>query len=237
MDSKVVNAQIKQRIWPELKSIGFNKFSSRTAWRHHSDRIDVVNFQSFNSYNADVIGCTTFSFTVNLGCYLLAIPPQFEPSRLKIQKGILLPQEYECHMRGQLSPTIQQPKLLATDIWFIDESGENLAWSITDVIQLLQREATSWFKQFESQSNVLRILLDEPETMSRLWGFGRNPSPIRHYFTGYMALRVNQLEGAKLHLEKALASGCFSSVRDRLACDAAAAAQQIAPAEAASRRG
>src|SRR5580658_7025169 len=171
MDSKVVNQGIRGRIWPRLRERGFGTFSSRSAWRHRSDRIEVVNFQSFNAYNAGVIGCTTFSFAVNLGCYLLAIPPRFEPSRIKATKGHLVPEEFACHFRGQLSPDIPQPKLRAKNIWFIDETGSNLALSLDDAWAALDGSGLPWFEQFASPAEVLRILRHEPEQQGRLWGF------------------------------------------------------------------
>jgi hypothetical protein len=219
MDSKVVNQGIRGRIWPRLRERGFGTFSSRSAWRHRSDRIEVVNFQSFNAYNAGVIGCTTFSFAVNLGCYLLAIPPRFEPSRIKATKGHLVPEEFACHFRGQLSPDVPQPKLLAKNIWFIDETGSNLALSLDDAWAALDGSGLPWFEQFASPAEVLRILRHEPEQQGHLWGFGNNPSPVRHYFIGYAALNLNDGILAKDHLQHALASGCFSSVEERLAKD------------------
>ena len=225
MDSKVVNQGIKGHIWPRLRACGFGTFSSRSAWRHRSDRIEVVNFQSFNAYNAGVIGCTTFSFAVNLGCYLLAIPPQFEPSRIKEKKGHLMPEEYTCHFRGQLSPSIPQPKLLAKNIWFIDETGSNLALSFEDVWIALGGSGLSWFEQFDSPAQILRILQHEAQQQGRLWGFGNNPSPRRHYFIGYVALNLKDGGLAKDHLQRALSSGRFSSVEGRLAKDIERAAK------------
>jgi hypothetical protein len=225
MDSKVVNQEINSRIWPRLRERGFGTFSSRSAWRHRSGRIDVVNFQSFNAYNAGVIGCTTYSFALNLGCYLLAIPPQFEPSRIKEKKGHLVPEEYACHFRGQLSPGIPQRELLAKDIWLIDQTGSNLASSFDDVWAALDGSGLPWFEQFASPAEVLRILSHEPEQQGRLWGFGNNPSPVRHYLIGYVALNLNHGSLAKDHLQHALASGCFSLVEERLAKDIERAAK------------
>jgi hypothetical protein len=74
MDSKSVNKEIRQTIWPLLREAGFWRFSSRSAWRHAESRVEVLNFQSFNSYNAGVLGCTTYSFSVNLGVFLLRSP-------------------------------------------------------------------------------------------------------------------------------------------------------------------
>lgn len=50
MDAKTVNKAINLIIRPILQQNGFEKFSGRTYWRHHSDRIDILNFQSFSSY-------------------------------------------------------------------------------------------------------------------------------------------------------------------------------------------
>ena len=49
--SKQVTKEINSVIRPILKANGFKKFSGRTYWRYESDRIDVLNIQSFNSYN------------------------------------------------------------------------------------------------------------------------------------------------------------------------------------------
>jgi hypothetical protein len=82
MDSKTVNKEIRALIWPALKAAGFSSFSARTAWRYEKDQVEVVNFQSFNRHNADVLDVTTFSFAVNLGSYLCYVPPQW-PRRSK----------------------------------------------------------------------------------------------------------------------------------------------------------
>lgn len=83
MDSKAVNREIRRVIWPLFKAAGFSSNTTRTAWRHTADKADVINFQSFNRYNADVLGITTFSFAVNLGCYLRYVPPQWPPKNVK----------------------------------------------------------------------------------------------------------------------------------------------------------
>lgn len=219
MDSKIVNSQIKRRIWPHLKQAGFDVFTARTAWRHHVNRIDVLNFQSFNSYNAGVIGCTTYSFAVNLGCYLKSIPPQFEPDRIKNRAGDLLPQEFNCHFRGRLSRTFKQPELKERDIWYIDEGERYLGRAMTDIEGLLPSTALPWFERFADERFALEVLLNADEEMGELWGFGRNPSPVRHYFTGYVALGAKEIEMADRHLTLALASGCFKSIESRLSSD------------------
>ena len=212
MDSKVVNAEVKRTIWPRLKEVGFGVFTARTAWRHHANRIDVLNFQSFNSYTADVVGCTTYSFAVNLGCFLRSIPSQFEPDRIKRKSGEMLPQEFNCHFRGRLQKTLKQPELKEPDIWYIDAGQKYLDRAIADVENLLATKALPWFDKFGDDAFALQVLLNGDEEMGELWGFGRNPSPVRHYFTGYVALGANEIEMANRHLALARASGYFKSI-------------------------
>src|SRR5262245_56252790 len=117
MDSKVVNREIRNVVWPYLKVAGFSTFSSRTAWRQTTDRVDVVNFQSFNSYLADGIRCTTYSFGLNLGIYLLAIPTF--PSSPKTRGSNPTLSVFDCHYRRKLERSFVQPELGRRDIWFI----------------------------------------------------------------------------------------------------------------------
>ena len=76
-----------------------------------------------------------------------------------------------------------------------------------------------WFQRFADPQFALTVLLNEDENMDELWGFGRNPSPVRHYFAGYLALRNEQFDLARERLTAALESKCFETVRDRLARD------------------
>ena len=221
MDSKTVSRGIKNEIWPILKKNGFSHFTSRNAWRFHSDRIDVINFQAFNSYNAGLMGCTTFSFAVNLGCYLIYIPDHAGP--LKESDGKLLPDESQCHMRRRIQPRDKRSiverffkRNVPKDVWRIDENGSNLTASIEEVASSLQNKGFQWFSRFAEPEQVLRILTSEPENMDELWGFGNNPSPRRSYYIGYAALRSGQHELATTHLNFALTSGCYETVENQL---------------------
>lgn len=52
---------IRVEVRPLLIAAGFVRSTDRTYWRYHVDRVDVINFQSFNSYNAAALGITTVS--------------------------------------------------------------------------------------------------------------------------------------------------------------------------------
>ncbi|MCC4612988.1 DUF4304 domain-containing protein [Xanthomonas campestris pv. esculenti] len=205
MDSKIVNREIKRAIWPALKEAGFTRFTQRVAWRHHQDSIDVLDFQSFNSYNAEILGVTTFSFCVNLGKYLLYVPPQWE---VKVKDGIQFPRESECLFRGRLHPNVSAAASDKT-IWSIDNAGKNLPWCIQDVLSHVPT-ALDWLLRLEDRAEVLRILMEQDEDMQHLWGFGRNPSPIRSYFAGYVSLALDNRELAYSKLQEAVDSKCFT---------------------------
>jgi len=209
-----------------LKEHGFGQFTTRTAWRHDHDRIDVINFQSFNSYQASVIGCTTYSFALNLGCYLLYIPGQHGPSVIKEGNGLLLPKESLCHMRGRLRPQKRQkllqrflPQRAPDDIWAIHAGGKNLESSMAEADARLGSQGLAWFRQFDEPCEVLRILTSEAERMGELWGFGNNPSPNRSYCTGYAALKTGQFGLAAQQLKAAVDSGCYGAVHGQLLTD------------------
>ncbi len=81
------------------------------------------------------------------------------------------------------------------------------------------RDAVPWFDRLADLNEALRVLLEEDELMGELWGFGRNPSPIRHYLVGYLALKLGRNGLARQHLSEALASGCFKQVAERIERD------------------
>lgn len=221
MDSKKVRRCIKTDIWLILKQNGFSHFTSTSAWRFHSDRVDVVNFQNFKSYNDGPVGCTAMSFAVNLGCYLLYIPDQAGP--LREIAGKLLPDESQCHMRRRVQPRDNRSivqrffkRNVPKDVWHIAENGSNLIPTIKEIGAGLQDTGFLWFSRFADPKQVLSILTLEPESMDELWGFGANPSPRRSYYIGYAALRAGQLELAATHLYSAIKSGCYETVEDQL---------------------
>ena len=139
MDSTTVSREVKRRIWTLLKEAGFGTFTTRTAWRHGDDGVDVFNVQSFSKYNADAIGVTPHSFRVNLGWFPAYIPPRWPP---KVKDGKLLPDEAECLLRGMLLPTMSAPSSNA-HVWAIDVEGKNLSCPLR-LTRPLQSKRDDW---------------------------------------------------------------------------------------------
>lgn len=176
MENRHVNKSIAKKIKPLLQQRGFEAVSARNYLRYKKDRIEVINFQSFNSYQAEGMGCTTFSFAINLGILFLCVPHE----SIKLKDGKLLPKEYECDFRRRLYKA-------GSDIFSITSDGSNLDEVIEDAVTLIQNDAINWFAEFDDMKNVLNTLINANENMAGTWGFGNNSSPKRNYLTGFVA--------------------------------------------------
>jgi hypothetical protein len=104
-------------------------------------------------------------------------------------------------------------------VWYIDAGQKYLEPAMRDVEGLLSTKAMPWFDRFADDDFALRVLLNANEEMGVLWGFGNNPSPLRHYFIGYVALAAQKIEMADRYLRLAVASGRFESIESRLLRD------------------
>ena len=160
MDSKLVNAELRLQLRPVLKEAGFSTFTDRSAWRYTTERIDVVNFQSFNAYLAEGIGSTTYSFCVNLGCAFTRLPPR---AVYRVRRGRPAPLEHECDVRRTLKKSIPQQELPRPDVWYIDEGGSYLKPAIADAKRAIEAHAFAWFDRFGDYSELLRTLLEDQE--------------------------------------------------------------------------
>jgi hypothetical protein len=169
MDSRVVNKEIKRTIWTLLKSEGFTKFTTRNAWRIKEETVEVVNFQSFNSYLASGIGCTTYSFGVNLGVYYKC----FEETAWFKKVRLAYPPEYESHERKDLRKNIGQidlflqykgsrfPKRDRPGVWYVIEDGKNLIEVINDAKQAIIADGLPWFAKMTNLPIALEVIENE----------------------------------------------------------------------------
>ena len=159
MDSKVVNKAIRDVLRPSLKENGFIKFTGRDSWRVKKDTIEVINFQSFNSYNAEILGVTSFSFGVNLGVYYKGINSiRFA---FKISKDY--PKEYECQARRSLLKNIEQ-EYSRPDVWYIEKNGSNIEDCIIDVRNILLEMGLDWLDRFSDLNYALNAFCEKEET-------------------------------------------------------------------------
>lgn len=178
MNSKDVNKEIKKKIWPLLKENGFSQCTSRNAWRITEETIEVVNFQSFNSYIAYGVGCTTFSFSVNLGVYYKC----FEKTPWFTSVSQERVQEYESHVRFSLEKHLKQAKLFhpynnnrfhmwkkdRNDIWYVKEDGSNLEEVIEDAKKTIISKGFEWFNKKTNLPLALKAIEKEKKGVNGL---------------------------------------------------------------------
>ena len=73
-----------------------------------------------------------------------------------------------------------------------------------------------WFNRFTDPNEVLRTLQEDFESDEGTFGFGANPSPARHFMTGYVAFSLGKTQLAAEHIQKALLSGCFKPLESKM---------------------
>ena len=174
IDSRDVNRALVKIVWATLKPLGFSARTQRSAWRSGPGVIQVVNFQSFNSYLADGLKSTTFSFSVNLGVFYQAIGDLSSVTRFLKDRS--RPLEYHCHARYTLSKGIAQPQELIPprwldplsgssalgrwvdrpDIWLVLPDGSNLNLVATDARDRVVAAGIPWLERLSDLGEALR---------------------------------------------------------------------------------
>jgi hypothetical protein len=144
MDSKAINKLIRTEVWPILHEQGFSVFGSRSAFAYKPPFINVFSFQSFNSYLAEGLGCTTYSFTPRLGVYVIGSPGEYRVKRDREDR--LQPFEYECSFRGALRKRTPVDGFARDDIFYIDPEGRTTAECFQELKHLASEVSPFWFK-------------------------------------------------------------------------------------------
>jgi len=219
VDSRDVTKAIAAEIWPKLREQGFESIQGRVARRTHADRVDILEFNSFNSYEQERLKLKPGSFAIGLGCHLKYVANPIADSTGKV---IVLtkPSTADCMLRGQLRRRNLRPIGLDRGVWAVGLMGLPLEKVMSGARDAVLNEGMPWFEQFESPAAVFALLEEREEHMSRLWGFGRPGSPIRHFILGYSALAAGESLTARKHLQQALDTGCFSGHAARMRADA-----------------
>jgi hypothetical protein len=165
VDSRFVDGHLRKLLWPELKAIGFRR-SGRTAWRDRPHAVQVVCIQSFNSYVAEGVGATTFSFGVPIGVFFSVIE-EVEPMSA-FRGDPTKPAEWYRQLRKHLDKGISQggewsprPLLDRPDIWYVKPDGSNVERVVRDARDRILDEGIPWLERFSDISEARRALGSE----------------------------------------------------------------------------
>jgi hypothetical protein len=205
MSSLIINRKFREEIRPLLKSANFNYSTGRIYWRFEKERTDVIRFQSFNSYLAERLRCTTYSFAILIGSYLTCVPDKY--GSIKNKGDHLLPREYQCHFRGMaVKKQIKQPEFPREDIWYIDPDLHYLDSAIQDAFLSLKNYVLPWFEKFNNLQKVFDAVKTSDEKGEVLRDVWVEDQP---YFTGFLALHIGERKLAAPYLKTAIESGHY----------------------------
>jgi len=175
MDSKVVNNEIKKKIFPFLKESGFTEFNSRNALRITDQQVDIINFQSFNSYLAFGVGCTTYSFAINYYVYYKC----YEKTPWFNGKVPSKPSEYMWMEQCRIRKTLNQAKLFhpygrydgkdRDDTWYVKEDGSNLDEVIENAKDNIINGGFNYFERKSNLSEVINEYEKEARERGMFW--------------------------------------------------------------------
>ena len=144
---------------PLLQEAGFSQFTERNAWRVSRHTIDHVTFRSFSSYIAKGVGCTTPSFSVEVGVFYRCLDPERQR-----------PVDYRLTFRSMLGKCLRQPSFHpfgreeATDrpdIWYVATDGSNLDEVVDDARWALVRDGLPLLDHYRDPERAFASLLRE----------------------------------------------------------------------------
>jgi len=219
VDSRDVNRYLAAEIWPKLRDLGFDSLQGRVAHRTHTDRIDILEFTTFSSYDAQLLKLKPGSFAISVGCHLkyvlnaVAFPPSGITPAAKPSISV-------CLLRGALRRRYTPPAGLSRGYWPVGVKGVPFEKVMAGARTAVLGEGMRWFDRFETPGGVYRVVADRKQSSRLLDFMGAPDSPIRNYLLGYAALAAKKRPTGRKHLRKALDSGCFDEHARRIRKDA-----------------
>jgi hypothetical protein len=221
--SRVVKRYIDNEIWPAMRQHGFSRTEGRVAWRTHRDRIDIVEFVTFSSYETQRLRLKPGSFTIEMGCHLkyMVNPIAYPDDVAAMQAEPSIP---ACLFRGNLRRPYMKPIGLERHCWPVGVEGVPLERVLSGARQAVLEKGLQWFELLGKPAAVYELLTQRDENMLGLWGFGRPGSPLRVYMLAYAALAAGKMAAARRHMKQALNTGRFPGHASRMRADVGLAA-------------
>jgi hypothetical protein len=88
----------------------------------------------------------------------------------------------------------------------VHDDGSNIDEVVDSVERSIKVQALPWFERFSDLAELLRTLQEEPQKDASTgnFGYGNPDSPLVHYISGFIALRLGDLRLAKRSLDQLL---------------------------------
>lgn len=172
--SAIINKALRRQLSPVVRAAGFQQVDARNAWAWHDYCILVLNVRAVGNYFAKVTGWSPASVAVWLGVFYTFVPSL----STKISKtGVLLPAEYQCHMRTHLecsypqysyttrlhNPAEQERK----DIWWLHSDGSNADQVSSDIAYQFQNIALKWFERCMNLNTAFSEVEEEHDCFNK----------------------------------------------------------------------
>jgi len=217
IDSKIVDKSLRAIVWPVLKEVGFTRRNGRTTWRDRPGCIQTMNIQSFNSYLAEAMGATTFSFGVNVGVFYPVIAEHAGSGAFI--KDLSRPAEYDCQARFHMAKGISQPNterrrwfgartpvaelgawVDRPDVWYVRADGTNLDEVVADARDQVVTTGLPWLDRLADLAEARRKFLEDESTnhapgiVAEHYG-GALGSPARWHAVGALSVALGDPDG------------------------------------------
>lgn len=208
ISAKDTTKSLRKTVYPLLKKLGFDDWTTRSAWRRNGDRIENIEFRSFSAYYAQSFNCTSASISVWIGIKPVSL--SIDPYTRRGPKG-LRPSEAAMPIRASVAPSLdlkQRNKLL---IWNID-SHDDLDISTTDIVKQLDDYGIDWINRTYDPKFLLQLLqddqypteIDSRQNGAQLWiDAGTVDSPKRNRRIAEVAQYLGEYALAAEHFERA----------------------------------
>jgi hypothetical protein len=197
--SPEINKVLRRYLRPVLIENGFDIAEPRKAWGWQPPSIWTVGVRAVGSYFSEVTGWPPMSVSVGVGIYYDFIPFQGNRQPRVDSKGRLRPDIVDCHRTAALPCSLDQSTYKSdlrspaertrTDLWWIEESGDNLADVAENIALSVLEHGVSWLKANSDIEQVFAIVETEKDCLikyryaSYLAGYLGNLEKRNHYET------------------------------------------------------
>lgn len=210
--SGLINKAFRKHITPVLKESGFETVNVRKNYLRSAHAICLLEIRALGARLGFESGFPSSSVCVWLGVYYPFLPVDERDKiwmRIKTDKrGMLVPEEVQCHLRSQLVAPASNPKQRALwnpaererrDIFWLERDGSD-ADSVSHVIaDLITQVALPWFKTRAEPLDAIRVIETED--------YPTNTINNKEFLCTHLALAAGRDDLAKQFIQDAARKG------------------------------